>query len=848
MSELDLTVGWPLALWGLLAIPLLVLAALRSRFPIGPRRRWMVVAARVLAAALVVAAVADLRLGWPTDELAVASVVDGSASVAEADRARVREQLDLLAAEHDDVAWIDATSPDARRPATDVSVAVAMLPRDRVRRMVVATDGRDRGGELGAAIAAAHRAGVEVSVAPMGDDPPVDLVSVRGVQVPRMVRAGDRLDVGVELHASQDANVELALAIDGAEVARSEAVATRGDSATHLPVRFPEEEGVHELTVALSAGGDPNGENDVWRSLVRVSPKPRVRILHDPENGRPALATVLDEAGMRVEVSPIIGAPSSVAELEDVNLVIVDEADPNDLTETQQQALRTWVEDEGGGLITVTGTHAVRRAPRLFREIEPITIPPAIPEPRPLELVLVIDRSSSMSGIKMMQARNAGVAAIRALRDDARAGVVAFSGGADRVMAPVGMDQREDAVSFTQGIHASGGTNIGAALTAANAVMSNDPRYIHHVILLSDGVSSPEPALAAARVLAGRGVSISAITIGPRNDLMAQIAQIGRGRYHVTNNAGSLPSLFVREAQYRQPPAHRRGTFTPRVDTHLAMLDGVPLDEAPPLTGYALSGLERGATQVLSTPDRRPLLAHWHRGLGQVATFTSATTGSWADRWREWRGFRELWVAMAEGMLRTRPVEPPQLRLRPHPLVDGVQILTVLGPTLASTPEPIVRVFREAGEGRPLELIERGPGVWQTELAAEGGFLVDARMPGDERPTVAVGHDHPYDPELAVFGRDAAELARLAAAGGGRVLERPAQLVEAVEEEAVMRSLRTPLLAAALVLYLLGLLLLRLPDHSVGAMVVRPERKRRRWGSRRRSMHPEPPSETKEAA
>jgi hypothetical protein len=414
------------------------------------------------------------------------------------------------------------------------------------------------------------------------------------------------------------------------------------------------------------------------------------------------------------------------------------------------------------------------------------------------------------------------------------------------------MDQRDQLISFTQGIHASGGTNIAAAIQAANAVMSNDPRYIHHVILLSDGVSAPDPAIQAATALAGRGVTISAITIGPRNDLMAEIARIGRGRYHVTASAGSLPSLFVREAQFRQPPAHRQVSFTPRVVSHLAMLDGVPYESAPQLAGYALSGLRRDATMVLSTPDRRPLLAHWHRGLGQVATWTSATTGRWADDWRAWEGYREHWVSLAEGMLRTRPVEPPQISLAPHPLVEGVQVVTVLGPSISSEPMPIVRIFRDAGEGEPLELIGRGPGVWQTEVLEDRGFLVDARMPADDRPTVAVGFDRPYEAELALFGSDRAELERLAAAGGGAVLDSLPDLVVSVEAEAVMRSLRTPLLAMALGLYLLGLLLLRLPDHTVGATVVRPERKQRRWGKKRRSMHPDPPREvsgdSKEAA
>lgn len=831
MSGLELTIGWPLALYGLLLVPLIALLALRSRYPLGRRRLVLVSLTRALSIALVVAAVSDLRLSWPTEELAVVTVIDQSASVSDADRTRIRRAIEELADAHDDVAWITPPQQKGVTPATDVSVGALLLPRDRVRRMIVATDGRDPNGHLGAAIAAAHRAGTQVSVLPMGDEPPIDLVSVTGLSVPRIARAGDRIDVGVELHASRDTEVHLALAVDGEVVASSEALARRGGSMAPVTVEMPDEEGVHEVSVTVRANGDVVAENNHWTSLVRIAPKPRVRILHDPKNGRPALARVLEEGGMRVDLSAITEAPSEAREFDPYALLIVDEADPNALSEAQQMAIRRWVEEEGGGLITITGGHPIRRTPRVLREIEPLTIPQAIPEPRPLELVLVIDRSSSMSGIKMMQARAAGVAAINALRSDARVGIVAFSSAADRVMAPVGMEAREDAIAFVQGIRASGGTEIGFGLQAANSIMTSDSRYIRHVIVLSDGVSAPDRAIAAAHALASRGVSITAITLGPRNALMEEIARIGRGRYHVTHDAGSLPSLFVREAQYRQPPANRRGAIRPRVSTPLAMLDGVPFDEAPALGGHVLATARPNATTVLAA-DRLPILAHWHRGLGQAATFTSATSGAWADEWRRWSGFRTFWVSLAEGMLRTRPIEPPELSLAPHPLVDGVRTLTVLAPTLDSERAPLVRIFREPGAGEPLELAERGPGIWQAEIIEEAGFLVDARMPGDDHPTVAVGFDRPYDPELARFGADQAELSRLAAAGGGALLSQPEAILDSIEAEPVMRSLRMPLFAAALTLYLLGLLLLRLPDPSVRAAVVRPVARERRAAGR----------------
>jgi hypothetical protein len=168
--------------------------------------------------------------------------------------------------------------------------------------MIVATDGRDPGGDLGAAIAAAHRAGVEVDVLPVGDDPPIDLVSVRGLAVPRIVRAGDTLDVGVEMNASRDADVSIAVAIDGEERGRTDATARRGDSATHVSVTFPEEEGVHEVTVALGAAGDVNASNNVWRAASCASRRRASASSTIPRTVSPRSLQVLEQGGMRVEV------------------------------------------------------------------------------------------------------------------------------------------------------------------------------------------------------------------------------------------------------------------------------------------------------------------------------------------------------------------------------------------------------------------------------------------------------------------------------------------------------------------------------------------------------------------
>jgi hypothetical protein len=590
-------------------------------------------------------------------------------------------------------------------------------------------------------------------------------------------------------------------------------------TAARLAVTFPDEEGVKELVITARPDAVGNPGNDRWRTLVRVISRPRVMIVHDGQT-EPLLATVLRDAKLNVTVTRFPDAPTHSSQLEPYSLVVLDEMDPGDLSEEQQLAFRHWVEQMGGGFIDVTGDTPVRREPDHIREMEPVRPPPWIPEPRPLELVQVIDRSSSMEGRPMAQARNAGIAGIAALNRDALVGVVAFSDGADRVMAPVPSEQFPAAQAFVRGIHASGGTNIAAAINAAGRIMSNDPRYIHHIILISDGESDPVAAIAAAQAVAARGISISVVTIGVRSELMAQIARIGRGRYIVTQNPSSLPALFVRESQWRQPPASKNVRFRTSVRTPSTLIEGVDIASAPELGGYALAETKRNADTLLTSPEG-PLLAHWHYGNGQVGMFLSDTSGSWSDAWRQWPGYRTLWSKIAWSMLRTRTTEPLEVRVEPHPTRVDSRIVTVLTPSVALEPLPITGIAYQAGQVEPLELVARGPGIFQAHVPIRDGFVVEARLPNDIEPTAAAGDDFPFPAELRAFGADREALGRFAEVGGGKVLDSSEQILAGVVPAPVMRAMRLPLLLAALFVYLLGVLMLRWPEKKMAAPVIR---------------------------
>lgn len=819
MSSFWFTLGWPMALWGLLLLPLLLLAVFRSRAVLSRPLLLLVTALRVLVVLLIVLAVADARLNWPNDELAVATIIDSSSSVSREERGALVARSQWLIRHHPEVAWVDlADDPNAEgAQATDVgqrvSAALALLPRERVRRVVIATDGREDHAALLPAVRSAADSGVKVYTVPMGDRPPIDQVAVTSVDVPRLVRSGESANVQVRLYSLAAQQISLKIELDGQTVTEVEASVPVGVS-THSHQVTMQDEGVRELSVQVVAEQDTLPTNNDWRSLVYVASPPRVLLVRQPPAlpGTP-LAKVLQDSRLRVDVVD----PSKVAQRsEDLNryqLVVMDEASPDLLQEPQIRAVRGWVED-GGGLITITGVNAVRSQPAIFREIEPVIPPRAIPETPPLELILVIDRSGSMSGRSLAMARQAGVAAVQALRPDSRVGLVAFSGSPDTVFAPVDMSQSQFIIGIISSLTSGGGTDIASALNAAGSIMTNDPRYLHHIVLLSDGISSQGAAVAEAQALAWRGITISTISLGSRNSLMSDVARIGRGRYHVATDPSQLPNLFVREARYRQAPPHRVVDFRPEVAEDMAFLDGVDFAPDGPIGGYVLADARPEARTVLRSPDGDPILAHWEVGTGQVASFTSTTAGQWSDRWRPGASFERLWSQMAWEMLRERIEGELEMRVDAVPADNAHQVVTVASRDLEAESPPFVVLARGTSANKPIELVQRGPGLWQAEIDLGEGFVATGHLQEGDEPVAAVAVDNPYPRELSAFGADQSALSLIAETGDGVLFEGLEQVLAPGGEVPTMQRLRLPLLLIALLLYLASVLLLRLPQNA----------------------------------
>jgi Ca-activated chloride channel family protein len=175
----------------------------------------------------------------------------------------------------------------------------------------------------------------------------------------------------------------------------------------------------------------------------------------------------------------------------------------------------------------------------------------------PVNIALVIDRSGSMSGDKIVKAREAALEAVRRLGPDDIVALVVYDTTVQTLVPAqrVGDSRRlEQAIC---GIEVGGNTALyGGVTRGASEVRRHmeDRRFVNRVILVSDGLanvgpSSPEELGRLGASLMKEGISVTTIGLGLgfNEDLMTRLAQRSDGNTYFVENSRDLPGIFAAE-------------------------------------------------------------------------------------------------------------------------------------------------------------------------------------------------------------------------------------------------------------------------------------------------------------
>ncbi|KAA5545237.1 VWA domain-containing protein [Roseiconus nitratireducens] len=174
----------------------------------------------------------------------------------------------------------------------------------------------------------------------------------------------------------------------------------------------------------------------------------------------------------------------------------------------------------------------------------------------PINAAIVIDQSGSMSGQKIVQAREAAITAVRRLRDDDIVAVILYADSAHVLVPATRATDREAIVEKIRSVNAGGSTALFAGVSKGAAEVRKflDSDSVNRVILLSDGQANVGPQsprelerLGASLVKEGISVSTLGLGLGYNEDLMSRLAAAGSGNHMFVEQADDLVAVFQRE-------------------------------------------------------------------------------------------------------------------------------------------------------------------------------------------------------------------------------------------------------------------------------------------------------------
>ena len=170
-------------------------------------------------------------------------------------------------------------------------------------------------------------------------------------------------------------------------------------------------------------------------------------------------------------------------------------------------------------------------------------------------LVLLMDVSGSMEGVKLESAKQAAVSAIRkAIKNNTELAILTFEGDCgDPINASIGFTQDEDSlITFVEGLTALGGTPLATSLEVTNRFMAQHKSpgsQVQMILLLADGDDDCGGLNTVLQVLKQDNLLYRHETVGlevsdaARRQLQTIAAQSGGNYHHATSD--NLSKVFA---------------------------------------------------------------------------------------------------------------------------------------------------------------------------------------------------------------------------------------------------------------------------------------------------------------
>ncbi len=171
----------------------------------------------------------------------------------------------------------------------------------------------------------------------------------------------------------------------------------------------------------------------------------------------------------------------------------------------------------------------------------------------PVNVAIVLDRSGSMQGAKLEEAKKAAMMAVRRLRSEDIVSVVTYDSTVNVLIPATRLSDKEDVYRAIRRIQVGNTTALFAGVSKGAREIRKflDAQRVNRVILLSDGLanvgpSSPGELAELGKSLAAEGIAVSTIGLGLdyHEQLMTRLAVASDGNHFFAEAAGDLERVY----------------------------------------------------------------------------------------------------------------------------------------------------------------------------------------------------------------------------------------------------------------------------------------------------------------
>jgi uncharacterized protein YegL len=709
-------------------------------------------------------------------------------------------------------------APAAANLEDALALAAAMLPAGAPGRIVVASDGNETRGNAARALPAVLDRGLRVDVIPI-TVLAVGEVLVERVSVPERVYAGDPFPLQAVIYSQGPSSATVRILKDGETIVERslELPGGRSQIETDIPKATV---GRARYEVVVDAPGDAFPQNNRNGVAIDIAPAPNVLIVA----AQPAWAEVLAKALALHEITSKIvepkRAPFYLKDWLAYSGIVLMNVPAIDLVTLQQELIERAVADHGRGLLLLGGENSFGPGGYYETPLERLSpLSSRVPRDAPkVALAFVLDRSGSMQrneggATRLDIAKQATLSAIGLLHEESLISIVAFDSEA-KVLLP--LRRAKDSAAVTQALaelEPGGGTAIYPGLVEALRQLEGVDAMAKHIIVMSDGLSQPGDFPGILKAISQQGISVSTVAIGEGADgaRLEEIARIGKGAFHSTQDFKALPSILSQEALLLSgKPVEERSVVPAWVQRNAEFFAGLP-ETMPPIHGYVLTTGKGEANVHLVVPDSKeeqaPLLASWRYGNGRVVALTTHGAGVWSQDWQSMPEFPLLWSQTLRHVLPGLHADGLSARVVRHGddvevTVDasnpdggaraGLKIVaSLVGPDATSTEVTLT----EASAGHH---------VGRVTLEGSGDFVLRAAA---DRITAETPLHAAYPALYGFLRADPDRLTSLATMTGGRVLADAEQAFAAGERRWVTHEGWKVWVLLALALFLIDLII-----------------------------------------